>query len=102
LALVGSTAMKRQFFPASDRPELILQLTLPQSASQEATAVEVSKAEEVLAADQDVADWSFYIGSDPVRFYLSMDLQAPAPSRAQAVVIAKSVGARDALQARLQ
>ncbi|OCJ16417.1 ACR family transporter [Rhizobium sp. AC44/96] len=102
LALVGSTAMKRQFFPASDRPELILQLTLPQSASQEATAAEVSKAEEVLAADEDVADWSFYIGSDPVRFYLSMDLQAPAPSRAQAVVIAKSVGARDALQARLQ
>ena len=101
-ALLGSSAMKRQFFPASDRPELILQLTLPQSASQEATAVEVSKAEEVLAADEDVADWSFYIGSDPVRFYLSMDLQAPAPSRAQAVVIAKSVGAREALQARLQ
>ncbi|NLS07550.1 efflux RND transporter permease subunit [Rhizobium sp. P32RR-XVIII] len=101
-ALIGSSAMKRQFFPASDRPELILQLTLPQSASQEATAADVSKVEEVLAADEDVADWSFYIGSDPVRFYLSMDLQAPAPSRAQAVVIAKSVGARDALQARLQ
>lgn len=102
VALLGSSAMKRQFFPASDRPELILQLTLPQSASQEATAVEVSKAEEVLAADEDVADWSFYVGSDPVRFYLSMDLQAPAPSRAQAVVIAKSVDAREALQARLQ
>ncbi len=101
-ALIGSQAMKRQFFPPSDRPELIVQLTLPQSASQEATAVEVSKVEEVLAADQDVADWSFYIGSDPVRFYLSMDLQAPAPSRAQAVVIAASVGAREALQARLQ
>jgi multidrug efflux pump subunit AcrB len=101
-ALIGSSAMKRQFFPASDRPELILQLTLPQGASQEATAADVSQAEEVLAADEDVADWSFYIGSDPVRFYLSMDLQAPAPSRAQAVVIAKSVGARDALQARLQ
>ena len=101
-ALVGSNFMKRQFFPASDRPELILQLTLPQGASQVATAEQVAKAEEVLAADEDVADWSFYVGSDPVRFYLSMDLQAPAPSRAQAVVIAKSVGARDALQARLQ
>ena len=101
-ALVGSNFMKRQFFPASDRPELILQLTLPQGASQAATAEQVAKAEEVLAADEDVADWSFYVGSDPVRFYLSMDLQAPAPSRAQAVVIAKSVGARDALQARLQ
>ncbi|NVD38254.1 efflux RND transporter permease subunit [Ensifer sp. HO-A22] len=102
VALMGSSAMKRQFFPASDRPELILQLTLPQSASQEATADYVSKAEEILAADEDVADWSFYIGSDPVRFYLSMALQPPAPSRAQAIVIAKSVGAREALQARLQ
>lgn len=102
VALIGSTAMKRQFFPPSDRPELIVQLTLPQSASQAATAVEVAKAEEVLSADEDVADWSFYVGSDPVRFYLSMDLQAPAPSRAQAVVIAKSVGLRDDLQARLQ
>ncbi|MFD1327216.1 efflux RND transporter permease subunit [Mycoplana ramosa] len=101
-ALFGSNFMKRQFFPPSDRPELILQLTLPQGASQAATAAHVAKAEEVLAADEDVADWSFYVGSDPVRFYLSMDLQAPAPSRAQAVVIAKSVGARDALQARLQ
>jgi multidrug efflux pump subunit AcrB len=102
LALLGSQAMNRQFFPASDRPELILQLTLPQNASQAATAAEVAKVEEVLSADEDVADWSFYIGSDPVRFYLSMDLQAPAPSRAQAVVIAKSVEARDALQKRLQ
>lgn len=101
-ALIGSSAMKRQFFPPSDRPELILQLTLPQSASQEATAEYVSKAEEILAADEDVADWSFYVGSDPVRFFLSMALQPPAPSRAQAVVIAKSVGAREALQARLQ
>jgi multidrug efflux pump subunit AcrB len=102
IALLASSAMNRQFFPSSDRPELILQLTLPQSASQAATSVYVSQAEEVLAADEDVADWSFYVGSDPVRFYLSMDLQAPAPSRAQAVVIAKSVAARDALQARLQ
>ncbi|AOF91950.1 efflux RND transporter permease subunit [Sinorhizobium sp. RAC02] len=102
VALLASSAMNRQFFPSSDRPELILQLTLPQSASQDATADTVAKAEEILAADEDVADWSFYIGSDPVRFYLSMDLQASAPWRAQAVVIAKSVQAREALQARLQ
>lgn len=101
-ALLGSSAMKRQFFPPSDRPELIVQLALPQSASQEATLVDVRKAEEAFAADEDVADWSFYVGSDPIRFYLSMDLQAPAPSRAQAVVISKSVAARDALQVRLQ
>lgn len=101
-ALLGSSAMKRQFFPASDRPELLLSLTLPQSASQEATDAEVMRVEKILAADEGVADWSFYVGSDPVRFYLSMDIQPPAPFRAQAVVISKSVAERDGLQARLQ
>lgn len=102
VAVIGSSAMKRQFFPPSDRPELILQLVLPQNASLRGTEAEAKKVEELLAADDDVVDWSFYVGSDPIRFYLPMDIQAPAPFRAQAVVIAKSVEARDALQARLQ
>ncbi|PWK68984.1 efflux RND transporter permease subunit [Aminobacter sp. AP02] len=102
VALMGSSLMKRQFFPPSDRPELMLQLVLPQSASTSATAAEVERVEKILAADEDVVDWSFYVGSDAIRFYLPMDIQAPAPFRAQAVVIAKSVAARDGLQARLQ
>ncbi|WP_269930952.1 efflux RND transporter permease subunit [Aminobacter sp. HY435] len=102
VAVIGSSAMKRQFFPPSDRPELILQLVLPQSSSLRGTEAEARKVEDLLAADDDVADWSFYVGSDPIRFYLPMDIQAPAPFRAQAVIIAKSVAARDALQARLQ
>lgn len=102
LAILGASAMKQQFFPSSDRPELMLQLVLPQSASQEATAAVASQVEEILGHDDAVVDWSFYIGSDAIRFYLPMDIQAPAPFRAQAVVIAKSVAARDGLQKRLQ
>lgn len=102
VALMASPLMKRQFFPPSDRPELMLQLVLPQSASTQATAAEVERVEKILELDEDVVDWSFYVGSDAIRFYLPMDIQAPAPFRAQAVVIAKSVKARDALQARLQ
>lgn len=102
VSLVGASAMKQQFFPPSDRAELMLQLVLPQSSSAHATAATARQVEEILAADADVVDWSFYIGSDAIRFYLPMDIQPPAPFRAQAVVIAKSVGARDALQARLQ
>ncbi|SOC35907.1 multidrug efflux pump subunit AcrB [Rhizobium subbaraonis] len=102
VSIFASQYMRRQFFPASDRPELLLSLTMPQDSSQEATGAEVTRIEEILAADESVADWSFYVGSDPVRFYLSMDINPPAPFRAQAVVIAKSVGERDELQARLQ
>jgi len=102
VALLAAPLMKRQFFPPSDRPELMLQLVLPQSASMQATSAEVDKVEKLLASDSDVVDWSFYVGSDAIRFYLPMDIQAPAPFRAQAVVIAKSVEARDGLQARLQ
>ena len=101
-SILGSQYMRRQFFPSSDRPELLLSLVLPQDASQEATSAQVKRVEEILAADEGVADWSFYVGSDPIRFYLSMDLNPPAPFRAQGVIIAKSVAERDALQARLQ
>lgn len=101
-SLFGSQYMRRQFFPSSDRPELLLSLVLPQDASQEATAAQVKRVEEIFAADEGVANWSFYVGSDPIRFYLSMDLNPPAPFRAQAVVISKSVSQRDALQQRLQ
>ncbi|WP_242224307.1 efflux RND transporter permease subunit [Shinella zoogloeoides] len=101
-SLFGSQYMRRQFFPSSDRPELLLSLTLPQSASQDATSAQVARVEEILAGDASVADWSFYSGSDPIRFYLSMDINPPAPFRAQAVVLAKSVAERDDLQMRLQ
>lgn len=101
-AVLAWPLLKQQFFPPSDRPELMVQLVLPQNASLRATEAEVKKVEQVLAADPDVVDWSFYVGSDAIRFYLPMDIQAPAPFRAQAVVIGKSVEARDALQVRLQ
>ncbi|MDI7861614.1 efflux RND transporter permease subunit [Rhizobiaceae bacterium n13] len=102
VSVLASGLMNRQFFPPSDRPELMLQLVLPQNSSIHATEATARQVEEILAADEDVVDWSFYVGSDAIRFYLPMDIQPPAPFRAQAVVIAKSVDARDALQERLQ
>lgn len=102
VSLLASGLMNREFFPPSDRPELMLQLVLPQNASIHATEAAARQVEEILAGDEDVIDWSFYVGSDAIRFYLPMDIQPPAPFRAQAVIIASSVEGRDALQARLQ
>ena len=92
----------RQFFPSSDRPELMLDLALPQNSSIRASEATVDRLEAVLAKDEDVASWSTYIGQGAIRFYLPLDVQLPSPHFSQFVVIAKDVEARDRLQVRLQ
>ena len=102
LSLVGAAALEHQFFPQSDRPELFVDLTLPQHASIEATQEAVRRLETVLAADPDVAGYAVNVGSGAVRFYLPMDVQLDHPYFAEAVVVAKSVEARAVLAKRLQ
>ncbi|MGE4529486.1 MAG: efflux RND transporter permease subunit, partial [Rhodospirillaceae bacterium] len=94
--------LEQQFFPPSDRPELFVELTLPQNAEIGATEAMVKKLETRFAADPDVASYSVYVGQGAVRFYLPMDVQLDHDYFAQAVVVAKSVEVRDALAARLQ
>jgi multidrug efflux pump len=102
LALVGATRLQQQFFPESDRTELLVSLTLRQSASIETTRKTVDKFETLLRGNDDVARWSFYVGSGAVRFYLPMDVQLANDYFAQAVVVAKDVDARDRLKAKLE
>jgi multidrug efflux pump len=66
----GATHLQRQFFPASDRPELVLSISLPQNASIYGTQDTVEQIEKLLSEDPDVEHWTFYVGSGPVRFYL--------------------------------
>jgi multidrug efflux pump subunit AcrB len=101
LALVGARELQQQFFPQSDRTELLVSLTLRQSASIETTRQTVDRFETLLRGDDDVARWSFYVGSGAVRFYLPMDVQLANDFFAQAVVVAKDVAARERLQAKL-
>jgi multidrug efflux pump subunit AcrB len=102
LALLGATRLQQQFFPESDRTELLVGLTLRQSASIETTKKTVDKFETLLRGDDDVARWSFYVGSGAVRFYLPMDVQLANEYFAQAVVVAKDIAARDRLKAKLE
>jgi multidrug efflux pump subunit AcrB len=101
LSLVGARFLQQQFFPASDRTELLVSLTLPQSSSIAATTKIVDRVEALMRADADIDRWSFYIGSGAVRFYLPMDVQLANEFFAQAVVVAKDTAARDRVQARL-
>jgi multidrug efflux pump subunit AcrB len=102
LAIVGMNFVQQQFFPASDRPEVLVNLTLPQSASLRATTEIVDKVEKILRADPDVEHWSFYVGQGAVRFYLPLDAQLANDFFAQAVVVTKGFKQRPNVVARLE
>jgi multidrug efflux pump subunit AcrB len=102
LALIGMRFVPQQFFPKSDRPELFVDLTLPQSASLQATAEVVDRVEKLLKADPDIAHWSFYVGQGAIRFYLPLDAQLANDFFAQAVVVTKGHKQREGVAARLE
>jgi multidrug efflux pump subunit AcrB len=102
LSLVGMGFVQQQFFPSSDRPELLVNLTLPQSASLNATRETADRVEKLLKADPDIKYWSFYIGQGAVRFYLPLDAQLANDFFAQAVVVTKGFKQRHGVQARLE
>ncbi|TSJ63301.1 efflux RND transporter permease subunit [Starkeya sp. 3C] len=91
----------RQFFPSSDRPELLVDLQLPQNASIYATDAAMQRLDAALKGDEDVARWSGYVGRGAIRFYLPLNAQLPNDFFGQAVVVAKDVEARERLHAKL-
>ena len=91
-----------QFFPSSDRPELLVDLRLPQNASIHASETLAGRFDAVLKGDPDVARWSTYIGRGAIRFYLPLDVQLPNDFFAQAVIVAKDVKARERLRVKLE
>jgi multidrug efflux pump subunit AcrB len=101
LALLGMNFVPQQFFPKSDRPELMLDLTLRKGASIKSTQEAVARVEKVLAADADIKQWSFYVGQGAVRFYLPLDPELANDFFAQAVIVTKSFKVRDQVAARL-
>ncbi|WP_374115058.1 efflux RND transporter permease subunit [Ancylobacter mangrovi] len=91
----------RQFFPSSDRPELLVDLQLPQNASIYATERAMERLDAALKGDPDVDRWSGYVGRGAIRFYLPLNAHLPNDFFGQAVVVAKDVEARERLHARL-
>lgn len=102
LTVMSVGLVPRQFFPPSDRTDLLVDLRLPQNASIYATESAVERLEETLKADPDLASWSSYVGRGAIRFYLPLDVQLANPFFAQLVLVAKDVAARERLQARLE
>jgi multidrug efflux pump subunit AcrB len=92
----------RQFFPSSDRPELLVDIRLPQNASIYASETAAQTFDAALKGDPDVAHWSTYVGRGAIRFYLPLDVQLPNDFFSQSVIVAKDVAARERLRTRLE
>jgi multidrug efflux pump len=91
----------RQFFPSSDRPELLVDLSLPQNASIYASETVARRFDAILKDDKDVARWSTYVGRGAIRFYLPLNVQLPNNFFTQSVIVAKDVQARERLRIKL-
>jgi multidrug efflux pump subunit AcrB len=102
LAVLALPLVPRQFFPSSDRSELMVDLQLRQNASIYSADDAAKRLDNLLSNDPDVLHWSTYVGRSAVRFYLPLNIEPPNDSFAQAVVVAKDVAARGRLQARLE
>ncbi len=101
-SLYGMGLVPQQFFPSSDRPELLVDLQLPENASIYATQDAAARLDKLLRTDQDVDHWSTYVGQGAVRFYLPLNVQLPNDFFAQAVVVTKGVEQRERVMARLE
>src|SRR5215203_5759297 len=102
VAVYGLGFVQQQFFPASNRPELLVTMSLPKNASIAATQAQTERLEKTLASDPDVSRFSAYVGGGAIRFYLPLDVQLDNDFMAEIVVVAKSLEARDRVLARLE
>ncbi|MEG1040800.1 MAG: efflux RND transporter permease subunit [Pseudomonas sp.] len=102
---IGSILLFRfvpqQFFPASGRLELMVDLKLAEGASLNNTAEQVKRLEGLLKERAGIDNYVAYIGTGSPRFYLPLDQQLPAASFAQFVVLAKTIEEREALRSWL-
>lgn len=92
--------VKQEFFPASTRPELIIQLELPEGSSLKNTDVVARQFAQKLADDSQIAYYSYHVGEGAPRFVLSLDPTAYRPNFAEFIIVAKDDKARDALRAK--
>src|ERR1700678_2554897 len=102
ISIVGFGHVQQQFFPLSERPELFLQLRLPEGTAIGVTQKSVEKAEALLKDDKDIATYTAYVGQGSPRFWLGLNPQLPNEAFAEIVIVAKNVEARERIKARIE
>jgi len=102
LGVFGMAATEKQFFPSSDRAELLVEMWLPEGSSLKATELEAKRLENILLADKQVSTFVSYVGNGSPRYYLSLDQQLYRPNFAQFVILTSDVASRDQVLASLR
>ncbi len=93
--------VEQQFFPTSDRTEILLDVTERHNASIARTDASIAQLDAFLAAQPEALFWTSYVGRGAPRFVLAMDVPTPGPFMGQVVIQTPDLAARDALKARL-
>jgi len=102
VAVLGMGLLKQQFFPQSDRPEVLVQIQMPYGTSIERTTAATEKVEAWLRRQPEAEIVTSYIGAGAPRFYLAMSPEQPDPSFAKIVVLTPGAKAREALKHRVR
>lgn len=97
----GMRFVEQQFFPTSDRTEVLVDITERQNASIERTRADMDRLESALAGNDDVLFWTSYVGRGAPRFVLSMDVPTAGPHMGQIVIQTPNLAARDRVKAQL-
>jgi multidrug efflux pump len=92
----------KEFFPSSNRPELMVDLWLPEAATYGATESQVKAMEAKLSGDKDVVSVTAYVGGGSPRFYLPLDAQMPNLHLAEMMIVTKDEEARERVLAKIQ
>lgn len=99
---IGMGAVKQQFFPTSDRPEVLVEVRLPEGTGIEATTATVQKLETWLEAQPEARIVTSYVGQGAPRFFFAMAPELPDPAFAKIVVLTPDAEAREILKHRLR
>ena len=103
LSLAGMGLVQQQFFPSSDRPELVVDWNLPHNSSIAETSRQMAQFEkEMLTGNEGIEHWSSYVGQGAPRFLLSFDAQTPNVAFGQIVIVTKDLETRNRVKVELQ
>ncbi|ANL30971.1 acriflavin resistance protein (plasmid) [Rhizobium phaseoli] len=102
VSVVGMGSVKQQFFPTSDRPEVLVEVRMPEGTSIETTAATVGKLEDWLQQQPEAKTVTSYVGQGAPRFFFAMAPELPDPSFAKIVVLTPDAHTREALKLRLR
>jgi multidrug efflux pump subunit AcrB len=102
VAILGMGLVKKQFFPISDRPEVLVEVQMPYGTSIAQTSAATAKVEAWLAEQEEARIVTAYVGQGAPRFYMAMGPELPDPSFAKIVVRTDNQEEREALKHRLR